>query len=396
MRILVAVLLLLASCTPAPATLGPDSQPPLTAMPPTATPDAGRTLAPSPSAAGCDTGQLLSVSPIADTKLVSITPLGNLDPPGHVFPTDHIYLNVPGRDQRHEVVAVVAPGFVEVSRITSQQQFGADPFTDYKIEFTICGTLSGHFAHLGAVSERLRAAFDGVNPECRERTVANVMIRSCAADVRLRLTPREPVGETNPRATGLDFGVFDSSRRLGFVNAERYRTNLNTLGAICPLDRFVPEIRTALSARLGSGDLQPTLRTVEPVCGEVMQDRPATAQGNWFQSGRQAYPEDPHFAFVHDNVDPTRGVMSIGSGIPGIAAGAYRYGAPAGERVNRDPAEITDTGSVWCFDGLRARQATPGRILLSLSSTVLRIEYDRQRTCAATPWQIGAGTQFDR
>jgi hypothetical protein len=33
----------------------------------------------------------LSVSPLADSLIAFITPLGNLNPPGHTLPTDHIY-----------------------------------------------------------------------------------------------------------------------------------------------------------------------------------------------------------------------------------------------------------------------------------------------------------------
>lgn len=406
-RGLLVILFIVASCAPAPATADRRLETASTSTASEAPTDPTASVAsirpatptsasgPRPAVEACDPQQL-SVAPIAEAKLVSITPLGNLDPPGHVFPTDHIYLNVPGRERQHEIVPVVAPGPVDIFRITSQQQFGADPFTDYKLEFRICGTLSGHFAHLGKLSGGMRAAFEAVVPQCQERTVAGTTIRACTAAVAVRVGPHEPLGETNPRATGLDFGVFDTSTQQAFINLDRYRTNLNTLGAVCPLDVFAPELRASLGAHMGSADVPPRSRTREPLCGEVMQDRPGMAQGNWFLGGRPSYPEDPHFAFVHDNVDPTRPVMSIGTSLPGLAAGAYGYGPKLGDRVNRDPAEIPAAEGVWCFDGLRARAPTPGRILLSHTSAGLSIEYDRERSCAALPWQIRVGTRFER
>ena len=36
---------------------------------------------------------VLSVSPLAASTLVAATPLGNLNPPGHTLPTDHVYLH---------------------------------------------------------------------------------------------------------------------------------------------------------------------------------------------------------------------------------------------------------------------------------------------------------------
>jgi hypothetical protein len=35
---------------------------------------------------------VLSVSPIDTSQLIFTTPLGNIAPPGHVLPTDHVYI----------------------------------------------------------------------------------------------------------------------------------------------------------------------------------------------------------------------------------------------------------------------------------------------------------------
>jgi hypothetical protein len=45
--------------------------------------------------AACSGTQVLTVSPVVLGVLQAIVPLGNLNPSGHVFPTDHVYLYTP-------------------------------------------------------------------------------------------------------------------------------------------------------------------------------------------------------------------------------------------------------------------------------------------------------------
>lgn len=334
-------------------------------------------------------------SPIAIEKIVSITPLGNLDPSGHVLPTDHIYINVPGGRDRHEAVAVVAPGAVEVRKITSQERLGTDPYLDHRLDFHICGTFGGHFAHVSDLAPRLDAALRAASATCQERAVSGSTIRACSADVRLTLVAGEPVGTTNPKATGLDVGAYDTARRAVFAAPGRYSANTLIVSATCPVELFAPDVRALLVAKLGASD-PVRVRTQEPRCGEVMQDRPGTAQGNWFRPDRPTYPEDPHLAFVHDNVDPSVGVLSIGTSVPGLTPAAYRYTAMGGRR-GADPGRIAPGDEPWCFDGLRGRSAVPGRILLRLASaTVLELEYDRAAECGAGPWTLRAPVRFER
>lgn len=335
-------------------------------------------------------------SPIELPKIVSITPLGNLDPSGHVLPTDHIYINVPGSQRQHESTPVVSPGAIEVRRIASQEKLGPDAFTDHRIDFVVCGTFGGHFAHITGIADRLASALSAAGPHCQERTVAGSTFRTCSADLRLALAPGEPVGTTNPLATGLDFGAYDTASRLVFAAPGRYATNALLPNAICPLDLFAPEVRTALYAKLGASDPVRT-RSVEPRCGEVMQDRPGTAQGNWFKADRLTYPEDPHLAFVHDNVDPTVPVLSVGTSVPGLSPAAYRFRRATAERTGRDSAEIAPGDAVWCFDGLQGRSPVPGRILLRLpTATTLDVEYQAESGCATTPWTLRAPARFER
>jgi hypothetical protein len=44
-------------------------------------------------------------------------------------------------------------------------------------------------------------------------------------------------------------------------------------------------------------------RTAEPVCGQLMQDVPGSAQGRWYMGSSDM--DDRNLALVHDNVIPT-------------------------------------------------------------------------------------------
>ncbi|MBI3261127.1 hypothetical protein HYZ64_02005, partial [Candidatus Berkelbacteria bacterium] len=67
----------------------------------------------------CGSGQLFSVAPVAPTDFLSIVPLGNLSPPDHTVPTDHIYVVIkehnnidPSQDK-----TVRAPGDITIQSI---------------------------------------------------------------------------------------------------------------------------------------------------------------------------------------------------------------------------------------------------------------------------------------
>ena len=411
----IALVVLAAACAPTSTTSSPASAGP-PSLAPSATPAAAATgvlqpaspgpgvgpstRAPAPGGGGlattpCGPGDAFTVSPIASEMITSITPLGALDAPSHIFPTDHIYVNVPGRDRSHQIVAVVSPGTLRVWRITSQTRTGDLSFSDFKLEFALCGGLRAHFAHLGELSPRLLGAFEAAKADCRDRQIPGGAVRTCAAEVSVALVAAEPVGRTNPTATGLDFGAFDPARTLPFVTPERYRMNLNTLGAICPLDLFSADVRAWLAARLGASEPTFRARTAQPVCGEVMQDRPGTAQGNWIVSGRPSYPEDFHLSFVHDNVDPRKPILAVGLSVRGLAPGVYSYGAPAAG-ANPDPADIAADGAVRCLDGLRARQSVGGRILLALTAAGLDIEYEAGGACGVGPWLMREPLHLER
>jgi hypothetical protein len=333
--------------------------------------------------------------------VVAITPLGNLNPSGHVFPTNHIYFYTPratsGTDPTRPI-PVLSPGAITISRVTTQEFKSATPvYTDYKLNFTVCQPITGDFAHLGTVSDRILAEAKKASPQCQEYATGGTAIRSCTYETKIELAPSERMGTTSAKSFALDLGAQDSRVRNAFVSPDRYYPEF--ANAVCPVELFAPAIIGFLRNKLGR-DATPKMqqRTIEPTCGTVMQDIAGTAQGNWFSSPGKLTQEDTHLALVHDNVDPRQPIFSVGTSIPGMPTATYPYVIRETGLVNRDFFQIRADTKVYCFEGLGQRTSAATRIVLTMpKERELQIEAQDTAQCGAGPWTLGAkAVRFER
>jgi len=74
--------------------------------------------------ASCVGSALLTRSPVALSALRWIIPLGNLNPTGHVFPTDHLYFESVSPPSGSPPTPVVSPGNVVVAQAGGQTNSG--------------------------------------------------------------------------------------------------------------------------------------------------------------------------------------------------------------------------------------------------------------------------------
>jgi hypothetical protein len=90
------------------------------------------------------------------------------------------------------------------------------------------------------------------------------------------------------------------------------------------------------------------------------------------------YPEDPHLALVHDNLDPTVGVFSIGTSLA-TATGAWRFTPEHSGTHNREFSEITPGDTIYCFDPA----PLSGVLLLELpTQATVWLEHSMAVSCA--------------
>lgn len=231
-----------------------------------------------------------TVSPIAIDSFALITPLGNLNPPGHTLPTDHAYYYVVNFDKRPItrdtlVRGVYAPATGTIAHM--MQPVG----TDWKITFRVTNDFWYYVDHVVPI------------PGLALGMVVH------AGDV---------IGKTNPGGA-IDLGAYDYRvHHTGFVNPKRYSES--TLHVVTPWKYFVEPVRSQLYAKQRRHPAaDPDARIDFGIAGRLV--------GDWFHEsvpntseamGPVGWPKS--IAFVYDYYDPTKVRIAIGGTIapPGV------------------------------------------------------------------------------
>ena len=350
---------------------------------------------------------LFEVSPLRLSDIQGINPLGNLNPPGHTFPSQHLYFYIrredPTDDRSSPVrVPVFAPGHMWITSVSTSEYLSASPpFTDYSLYFSPCNQVSGYFHHVQTLTDDL---LDRIGPydvaRCNTYSPGGGAIRRCDKSLTIEVQAGELIGTTGDEGNlALDFGMRDDRvPALADANPSRHysnRSGFDQFHLVCAIDYYPPDVRDRLRARLGD-HFGGRPRTIEPICGEVEQDEPGTAQGKWYRPGtvEEPSPEGLHLALVHDNVDPSRGVFSVGTSVPGLGPNAWFFAPQPSGGVNRDFSQVTADGAVFCYDPVSRSGRPPSPplvILLQLTSdTTLRIEKQDAAECGAGSWAFGS------
>lgn len=348
-----------------------------------------------------DKKEFFAVSHIPISTLQNIVPLGNLNPPGHTFPTNHLYFHLKGfsGDQSGSNAPVIAPGDIWVTRIgSSEYTMGGRQVKDYKMDFSVCEKVRGYFIHLTSLSDNLLQSL-GQPGNCKEYDTGGVHYKNCEKDLYaspIFVASGESIGAVGGSS---DFGLADlRTPELVYANPKRWYED--PLHRVCPLDYFTGDMKEQLKPLLGSSSAK---RSMEPICGEVAQDRPGTAQGVWFvRDTVSTYPEDPHIALVHDTVDPLKGVFSVGTSMSakGLNSGTYFFDPKVSGLVNRDFKDVIADGNIYCYDALARRFSgeVSMRMILKLTSpNTLQIEKQDAGACGSGPWSFSANNlEFER
>jgi len=244
----------------------------------------------------------LESCPLNLAEIRSIIPLGNLNPRGgHVFPTDHIYLNY-GRREGLPVRAVTSGRVFAV-----RGQIG----NDFKIEIQVSERFSYYIAHVLPVKGL------GIGSTVKSGDI---------------------IGYTSCRSL-LDLGCVDREVTLkGFANHDRYPGS--TVHCVSPLKLYDDPLRRQLYSKV--------LRESTDKDGRIDYDIAGRLVGNWFLEGVSVAESSrgspaiwaKQLAFACDVYEPNARCVSIG----GTVAPAGLYWLSAG---SPDPAEINvKSGSV--------------------------------------------------
>jgi len=348
----------------------------------------------SSSLPSCESNySFFTTSPLNESDYTSITPLGNLNPSGHVFPTDHIYFYLTNYLSSYNLYS---PGDATVIQISASEHV-TDGFTDYTFTFQPCNEFKAQFGHVSALADKLSQALSAPYQWDSTYSTGGKTYRNYGKNVSLTITAGEQIGTVGGNAgqMALDMNAYDSRITLNFANLSRWSQRSDTTHTVCPINYYSSDLKTTLTNRFGDYDGNPK-RTVDPICGTIEQDVAGTTQGNWFVAGTTTFSsEDPHLALVHDNIDPAQAVFSVGTSMSasGLSSGTYQFSPQSSGLVNRDFDDITSDGNAYCFEP----NYLSGKIIMQLTNSVtLKIEKQAD-SCGSGPWNFtSAATDFER
>lgn len=287
----------------------------------------------------------LTVAPLDTTTIFAITPLGQISPPGHVLPTDHIYISFvdpwsgsqQNNDCRARPVRAAAAGVIDFVLVT-------EAAGDTKVDVQVTASFHYYYDH--------------------------VLLRPGYA-VGTRVAAGDTIATTTGRCPSIDLGVWDSGLTpSGFVNPSRYAGQ--SLHVLPPLRYFPEPLRSALYARVrlfGGIPWDKDGRTDWGVKGRLA--------GDWFHAslatataetvgGPSGWPKSLSFAYDYFDRRP---LLSVG----GLIAPPLVTPLPAA----LDPAGISPSSGVIGFETQPYNgRAQPGWFLVQMTADDrLRIEF---------------------
>jgi hypothetical protein len=317
-------------------------------------------------------------APMNPADYKGLVPLGNLNPPGHTYPTDHLYFYLTDVTQSYPVFAMGAQTLTRVKKYTH-----GGTATDYSLEMRVGGKYYLFYYHVASLEATLEAKIGAINSNCKTYETGGVTHSYCEKDVNIPLTAGQVIGKVGgvPGQNALDVGL----ARWG--NGDDNNT------FYCPIDYCDATLKAQLQTRFSNYN-GTILRTAPPVCGEVNQGIAGTLQGIWFKKGSPKYPEDPNIAFVHDNINPALPAISVGTSQTNFPAGVYSFPIAGAGTVNRDFKEVKP-GSIFCFDNFTTLYGgvIPGgksMIVSFVTADEVQVEVRNACNCTCMPYSFGA------
>ncbi len=299
------------------------------------------------------------------SKIYTITPLGNVDPPEHTIPTDHLYMHFHPGGTNTNTYDLIAPADVWVIHIISYFGSTLDP-EDNVIYFAVCKDVIGYYNHVKELSPGMKKI---VEEECGSDGVADN--KNCFVQSFEPVKAGTYMGKIGRLQGNFDFGTIDLRTEHDFINKERYAKR--TLHIQCPTDYYSSELKDRFLKLMPRSDGS---------CGKINYDIPGTLQGNWFYGNATEYYGGDwvkHAFFGYDNEKPDLAVISIGGVIVDEVDGLRWTFAPEISGIKNVRFENTAIESIYCYDKNSEDQfniGPKGKIVMQLvSGSELKIEH---------------------
>ena len=219
---------------------------------------------------------------------------------GHITPIDHMYfysLKGSGGREAYEVLAIQDAFIFNIETreigVESQQKQEAD----YRLDMVHTCTFGSYFDLVTKLSPELEKKWKENRNQNGDFTGAYVKAG-------------EVIGYVGEQS--LDFGVYNYSNPLNFINPEAYESvEPWKIYTDDPFLYFADDVRENL--------LKKMMRRPEPRIGRINYDVDGTLSGNWFEVGTNFYEGidrskywDGHFSLSLNDIDPNYWQIGIG------------------------------------------------------------------------------------
>lgn len=339
----------------------------------------------------------LLTAPLMDPKYISaLTPLGNINPPGHTSPVDHIYFATDFSGK----IPLLAPADASITNITEiLESDGSGKYipSGFVVRYVVCDGLVLDFASYTSLIRPLMDEVANQKPDCKYGIVkpghTGGPQGQCYYNVNYKVESGEEIGwvQAIQREQSLDlpFEIWAANYNVparsdvnwNFYNDDRYAHSM------CMFDLYAGDLKKEFYSKFGGmvvrGDDKQkhyvfVQRTIQPACGQVNQDVVGTIQGMWY--GGDSSEKDLEFqgkglAFLHDNIDPTQGEISIGGNFT-KQAGVIMFKPTHSGNIDREPSEVKSNGKIYCFNSGQGGWSVAGKVLVQLiDDTHLKVEH---------------------
>ncbi|MFA5871039.1 MAG: hypothetical protein WC842_04120 [Candidatus Paceibacterota bacterium] len=332
-------------------------------------------------------------SPLIEPEYISsITPLGNLSPPGHTSPVDHSYFST----YYKEKIPLYAPAdswITQITEISLKNSSGDYIPKGYVVQYTVCKGLVLDFANYTELSESLTKELKETESNDCERDIEKpghgYIEGQCHYRVSIPIKSGDLVGYTIVNEEGiLPFEIWAANYNVparSDVNWDYYQDN-RYAHSLCTFDLYSGEMKDAYYKKFGFSDnkIKDSFvpRTVQPLCGQVNQNIANTIQGMWFgeepkKDGGSIEFDGKGLAFVHDNIDPTTANLSIGGTL--MSPGVIQFKPKHTGIIDREFSEVKADGNIYCYNSPGTwRQKDIGKLLVQLvNNEMVKVEYQK-------------------
>ncbi len=307
---------------------------------------------PDDQTADCPEGPVLTVSPIALADIESVFPLGNINPPGHITPTDHMGLTIrtePGASAP-VVVDLVSPGDLTITLLSAQEFVNAG-YADFGIGLQACDDIHIGFGHVTTLDEDLfgfAGDFSAWTLES-EQVTSEETYRYYNYPCEIEVVAGQRLGTGGGVADqwGVDFMIHDLTLPPAEMASDRWDGEW-ALYSRCCLDYFVDgPVYDALYALL---DLPADILAAGDACGNLHDDVPGALRGVWFHEGTTlTYPDENNISFSCRNTDPNQDLIGIGTAVATLSGAAYFIDTVDSGNENRAFEQVTPMSGLQVY-----------------------------------------------